>query len=432
MPKKVLGNDPFARVDATGKAQHAATRKGTGRKRRAKTAAADAGKKRQSRRRVKLLEPSWKASIPVTERDTEEKIEERIRLFEKRVGGALYDSDENDEQARDSDDSQSPRSRRRRRIDLASESGADWLEEDLDWDSMAESSDDEEERGMLGQLVENLFLRRLGRSMGRRRLRNRSEDVDEFGKDPVYAERLEPLFEWLYHNYWRIETEGVDNIPKKGKTLLVANHSGLLPFDGIMISEAVRLESNFDRNVRFLVEDDFSSIPFLSPFMTRIGAVWDCEENIERLLDDGQLACVFPEGTKGARKPYDKRYRLQDFGEGEFIRICLRNKATLVPVAVVGAEETYPVIAKCKLIGKPFGLPFFPITPSWPILGPLGLVPLPSKWTIKFGKPVRFGKYGKGAAEKETLVSKLQEDVHETIQDMLDEMLVERKSIWLG
>ena len=431
MPKKVLGNDPFARASTAGKAQGAATRKGTGRKRRAKTATAGAGKKSQSRRRVGLLEPSSMESIPATERDTEEVVEERIRLFEERVGGALYDSDESDEQERDSDASESPKGRRRR-IDLASESGADWLEEDLDWEGMAEFSDEEEERGMLGQLVENLFLRRLGRSMGRRRLRTRSEDVDEFGKDPVYAERLEPLFEWLYQNYWRVEAEGVDNIPQRGKTLLIANHSGLLPFDGIMISEAVRLESDLEREVRFLIDDELSSIPFLSPFMTRIGAVQACEENAERLLDDGQLVCMFPEGPRGARKPYDERYQLQDFGEGEFIRVCMRKKAALVPVAVVGAEETYPVIAKCKLIGKPFGLPFFPITPSWPILGPLGLVPLPSKWTIRFGKPIRFGKYGKGAVEKETLVSKLQEDVRDTIQDMVDEMLAERESIWLG
>jgi len=431
VPKKVLGNDPFARASTTGKTQGAKIKKGTGRKRPAKTAVANAGKKGQSRRRVKLLEPSSKATTPATERDTEEKIEERIRLFEKRVGGALYDSDESDEQERDSDGAQSPRNRRRRRIDLASESGADWLEEDLDWDSMAESSD-EEERGMLGQLVENLFLRKLGRSMGRRRLRTRSEDVDEFGKDPVYAERLEPLFEWLYQNYWRVEAEDIDNIPKRGKTLLVANHSGLLPFDGMMISEAVRLESELERGVRFLFDDELGSIPFLSPFMTRIGAVQACEENAERLLDDGQLVCMFPEGPRGTRKPYDEKYQLQDFGEGEFIRVCMRKKAALVPVAVVGAEETYPVIAKCKLIGKPFGLRFFPITPSWPILGPLGLVPLPSKWTIRFGKPIRFGKYGKEAAEKETLVGKLQEDVRDTIQDMVDEMLAERESIWLG
>ncbi len=263
-------------------------------------------------------------------------------------------------------------------------------------------------------------------------MRNRSEHVDEFGKDPIYSAKLEPLMEWLYQKYWRVQVSGIKNVPDKGKALLVANHSGMLPFDGLMISEAVRLESQLEREVRFLIEDTFITMPFLSPILTRIGAVRASQENAERLLAKDNLVCVFPEGNKGTGKPFKERYRLQRFGRGGFIKLCIRTKAPLVPVAVVGAEETYPIIARLERLAKPIGIPYLAVTPSWPLLGPLGLIPLPSKWKIGFGKPIRFDKYAEADAGNEVLVSKLREDVRERIQKMLDEMLAERKSVWFG
>ncbi|GAB4348033.1 MAG: hypothetical protein Kow0099_30440 [Candidatus Abyssubacteria bacterium] len=285
---------------------------------------------------------------------------------------------------------------------------------------------------LLNRVLEAPLLSRMGKLWGAFQLRNRSEHVDEFGKDPVYSAKVEPLLEWLYQKYWRVEVAGIKNVPDKGRALLVANHSGMLPFDGLMISQAVRLESPLEREVRFLVEDMFITMPFLSPILTRIGAVRASQENAERLLAQDHLVCVFPEGNKGTGKLFKERYRLQRFGRGGFIKLCIRTKTPLVPVAVMGAEEIYPVIARLERLARPLGMPYLAVTPGWPLLGPLGLAPLPSKWKIVFGRPIRFDKYTESDADNEVLVSKLREEVREEIQGMLDEMVAERKSVWFG
>lgn len=270
------------------------------------------------------------------------------------------------------------------------------------------------------------------RQWGRIGMRNRSEEVDEFGLDPTYEERILPLFEFLCKRYFRIETFGIENIPHEGRCLVVANHSGTLPIDGAMLRTALRLEHPAGRALRWLAEDFIFYLPFVGAFMNRIGAVRACQENAERLLKKDTLLAVFPEGLQGIRKLYKDRYQLQRFGRGGFIRLGLRTQTPLVPCAVIGAEEASPMLYRVEYLSKVFGLPYLPITPTFPLLGPLGLIPAPSKWRIYFGDPLHFDGYGPGAADDHVLVGRLSERVRSSIQGMLDAGLRERKSIWFG
>jgi 1-acyl-sn-glycerol-3-phosphate acyltransferase len=259
-----------------------------------------------------------------------------------------------------------------------------------------------------------------------------SEDVDEFGSDPRFAESLEPFFEFLYAVWWRVETTGIERVPESGPGLIVANHSGVLPYDGVMVKLAVRHEHPARRDVRMLALDMFALLPFLAPLLTKSGAVRANPENGERLLGKGELVGVFPEGVKGVGKRYKDRYKLARFGRGGFIRIALRTGSPVIPCAVVGAEEIHPVVAKADWVGRPFGLPYFPITPTFPMLGPLGVVPLPTKWSIDFADPIDLTAYGPEAADDPILVNRLSEDVRTTIQGMIDGRLARRRSVWFG
>jgi 1-acyl-sn-glycerol-3-phosphate acyltransferase len=259
-----------------------------------------------------------------------------------------------------------------------------------------------------------------------------AEEVDEFGFDKVFEERIKPFFDLLYEKYWRVETSGIENIPESGGALIVANHSGTLPFDAAMIKIAISREQHAARELRPLVEDFVYYLPFLSSLIVRFGGVRACQENAERLLNSGQLVAVFPEGIKGVGKYYSERYKLQRFGRGGFIRLALRTGAPVIPVAVVGAEEIYPIVRRVDWFGKLFGFPYFPITPVFPWLGPLGMLPLPSKWSIRFGEPMNFNKYGARGAEDDILVNRLSEEVRSAIQEMIIDQLKNRKSIWFG
>jgi len=259
-----------------------------------------------------------------------------------------------------------------------------------------------------------------------------SEEVDEFGYDPKFAESILPFFELLYTVWWRVEAAGIENVPGTGPALLVANHSGVLPWDGIMINLAVRHEHPERRNCRMLALDMFALLPFLAPLLAQSGAVRANPENAERLLRKGELVGVFPEGVKGVGKRFKDRYKLARFGRGGFIRIALRTGAPIVPCAVVGAEEIHPALGHMNWIGKPLGLPYVPVTPTFPLLGPLGLVPLPSKWSIDMGEPIPMDGYGEDAALDPMLVNRLSEQVRATIQGMIDRRLARRRSVWLG
>jgi len=267
---------------------------------------------------------------------------------------------------------------------------------------------------------------------GRTGLRNRSEEIDDFGLDPEYESKTRRLAEFLYRRYFRSKTEGIGNVPADGRCIIVANHSGTLPLDGMMLRTALRLEHPVSRELRWLAEDFLFYLPFAGVFMNRVGAVRACQENAERLLAKESLVAVFPEGVHGIKKLYRERYRLQRFGRGGYVRLALRMRAPLVPCAIVGAEETNPLLYRLETLASLFGLPYIPITPTFPLLGPLGLVPAPTRWRIRFGEPISLDSYGPEAADDSLLVGRLSDRVRSSIQQMLESSLRERRSVWFG
>jgi 1-acyl-sn-glycerol-3-phosphate acyltransferase len=258
------------------------------------------------------------------------------------------------------------------------------------------------------------------------------EEVDEFGYDPAYERKLLPVFETLYEKYFRVETYGLEQVPAEGRCLLVANHSGTLPLDGLMLRLAVRREHPQHRSVRWLAEDGIFHFPFLGNMTNRVGAVRACQENAERLLENESLVAVFPEGQKGIGKLFRDRYKLQRFGRGGFVKLCLRTRTPIVPVAIVGGEETNPVLARVEYLTKAIGIRYLPITPTFPLLGPAGLLPAPAKWKIFFGDPIDVKGYAPASADDEILVGRLTERVRGAIQAMLERAVSERRSVWFG
>jgi len=259
-----------------------------------------------------------------------------------------------------------------------------------------------------------------------------SEETDDFGHDPRFAETIRPVFEFLYTVWWRVETSGIEHIPATGPALLVANHSGVLPYDGMMVKLALQHNHPARRECRMLALDMFALLPFLAPMLAKNGEIRANPENAERVLRAGELVGVFPEGVKGVGKYFRTRYKLARFGRGGFVRVALRTGAPLIPCAVVGAEEIHPVVAKADWFGRPFGFPYFPITPTFPLLGLLGLVPLPSKWSIDFGDPLPVDRYGPEGADDPILVNRLAEEMRSAIQKMIDGRLARRHSVWFG
>ena len=268
----------------------------------------------------------------------------------------------------------------------------------------------------------------------RARMAGRGLSVDDFGYDPAVARWVEPMVDAAFRYWWRADVLHADRVPVRGPVVLVANHGGvLLPFDALMIAAALRCAHPAGRRVRPLVEDVFYQAPHLGTFLARVGAVRADRANARRLLDGGSAIVVFPEGRQGLGKPYGQRYRLQRFGRGDFVRLCLETEAVLVPVAIIGAEEMYPVIGNVATLGRLLGVPHFPVTPTFPWLGLLGLVPLPTKWVIRFGEPVDLsGLRGTADPDDPALVGRLREEVRQRIQRMVLEGLRRRRSIFFG
>ncbi len=264
----------------------------------------------------------------------------------------------------------------------------------------------------------------------RRRLTGEYE-VDEFGFDPELQDKvlLEP-FRLLYDKWFRVETRGLENIPDTGGALVVANHSGALPLDALMTQIALLDHHPARRRLRMLGADLVFRTPFVGEYARKSGSTLACQQDAQRLLDLGELVGVWPEGFKGVGKPFSERYKLQRFGRGGFVSAALRAKVPIIPTAIVGAEETYPVIGDARTLARMFGLPYVPITPTFPWLGPLGLVPLPSKWIIKFGEPIPTEEFGEAAADDPMLVFNLTDEVRETIQQQLYRLLVQRRSVF--
>jgi 1-acyl-sn-glycerol-3-phosphate acyltransferase len=272
----------------------------------------------------------------------------------------------------------------------------------------------------------------ISRKWGRSALRSRAEEFDDFGLDPSFEQRVKPVVEFLYRSYFRTTAEGVDNVPAEGRCIVVANHSGALPLDGLMLRAALRIDHKAKRDLRWLAEDFVYYLPFAGVFMNRVGAVRACPENAERLLEKESIVGVFPEGVHGIKKLFQERYRLQRFGRGGYIRLCLRMRAPIVPCAIIGAEESSPLLYRLEGLTELLGLPYFPITPTFPFLGPAGLLPAPTKWRMRFGEPINLDNYGPEAADDHVLVGRLSERVRSSIQAMLDSGLRERRSVWFG
>jgi 1-acyl-sn-glycerol-3-phosphate acyltransferase len=252
---------------------------------------------------------------------------------------------------------------------------------------------------------------------------------DDWGFDEEFAEAAMPFMEFLYSTWWRVDVDGVLNVPSHGRALLVGNHAGsLFPWDAFMIGTSILEEHPLPRFARFLVVNWAFELPYVSVAIRKFGGVPASPYNAIRLLEEDELVGVFPEGVKGTGKDFKDRYRLQRFGRGGFVEIALRTGAPIVPVAVVGSEEIYPKLAESGALARLTGAPFFPITPTFPLLGPLGAIPLPSHWRIEFCDPIDVSQYGPDAAEDRALVFEISERVRDTIQQKLYENLVKRGS----
>ena len=271
----------------------------------------------------------------------------------------------------------------------------------------------------------------------RRRLEG-DYDVDDYGFDAELTQLLVlSVLRPVAEKWFRIEVRGIDNIPSDGGALVVSNHSGTLPVDALMTMSTIHERTG--RFIRPLGADLVFRLPVVSSLARKTGATLACNEDAERMLRGGELVGVWPEGFKGIGKPFSERYRLQRFGRGGFVSAALNTGVPIVPLSVVGAEEIYPMIGNLPSLARLLGVPYLPITPTFPWLGPLGMVPLPSKWLMEFGEPIRTDALPAGAAEDPMFVFNVTDQVRETIQQTLYSLLRERESVfganlpdWLG
>jgi 1-acyl-sn-glycerol-3-phosphate acyltransferase len=270
------------------------------------------------------------------------------------------------------------------------------------------------------------------RAMEVRRHHNAGQwSVDDFGFDPEYTEAIMPLARLVYRRYWRVDAIGVRNVPRRGAALLVSNHAGVLPYDGAMIETAL-FEGGVDRHARALIADWFFGMPMLSWLLRRTGQTLGHPDDTHRLLGSGELVLVFPEGIKGTGKLWRERYRLRRFGRGGFAESAIRAGAPIVPISVVGSEELYPNFYDVRLLARITGFPYFPLTPTWPWLGPLGLIPLPSKWRIEFHQPIATDHLPPEAADDPSVVMRLADQVRDVIQEGVVSNLMQRRGAFRG
>ncbi len=255
----------------------------------------------------------------------------------------------------------------------------------------------------------------------------RAADLPDGGLDPTFVDRTAPLLEFLWSRYFRVRLLGIENVPATGAAMLVGNHSGGIPYDGALLLHGVHRDHPSHRRVRPLVANFAFRAGWMANVVARVGGVRASRETALPLLAAGELIAVFPEGLKGVGKLYRERYRMARFGRGGFARLAGEAQVPLLPVAIVGAEEIHPVIAKLTSLAEPLGLPYIPITPTFPWLGPLGLLPVPTKWTIQIGPPIEPPSAGDGAGTVRVV-----ETVRTAIDGMIADLLVQRRSILFG
>jgi 1-acyl-sn-glycerol-3-phosphate acyltransferase len=255
--------------------------------------------------------------------------------------------------------------------------------------------------------------------------------VDDFGFDPEFTETvLLPLARPLYRNWFRVETSGLQHVPSDSGALVVANHSGTIALDAIMTQVALKDDHPAHRNLRMLAANLVFETPVLADLARKAGHTLACHADAERLLAAGEIVGVWPEGFKGVGKPFRERYRLQRFGRGGFVAAAIRTGAPIIPTAIVGAEEIYPMIANASPIARVLGLPYFPVTPTFPALGPLGLIPLPSKWFIHFGMPIPTVDFTPEAADDPMVLFDVTDQVRESIAGSINRLLAMRESVF--
>ena len=255
----------------------------------------------------------------------------------------------------------------------------------------------------------------------------RATELPDGGHDPTFLDRTAPLLEFLWSRYFRVRLLGIENVPDTGPALLVGNHSGGIPYDGALLLHGIHRDHPRHRRVRPLVANFAFRAGWMANVVARIGGVPASRENALPLLASGELVAVFPEGLRGVGKLYRERYRMARFGRGGFVRLAAEAQVPIIPVAIVGAEEIHPVIGKLTRLAEPLGLPYIPITPTFPWLGPLGLLPVPSKWTMQIGTaiapPAPTDKHG---------LLQVAEAVRGAIDTMIADLLIQRRSILFG
>ncbi|HLX46922.1 MAG TPA: lysophospholipid acyltransferase family protein [Streptosporangiaceae bacterium] len=249
--------------------------------------------------------------------------------------------------------------------------------------------------------------------------------IDEFGFDPdLNASVLMPIARVLYRDWFRVKMRGLENVPGSDAALLVANHAGVLPFDMIMVQAGLFYEHPQHRNLRLLGADLVYELPILAQLARKSGHTLACPPEAAKLLAAGELVGVCPEGFKGTGKPFSERYKLRRFGRGGFAVSAISAGVPIIPCAIVGAEEIYPMIGNARGLARLLGLPYFPLTPLFPWFGFLGMIPLPSDWIIQFGEPIPTDNYSD--PDDTRAVAELATQVRDTVQQMLNTLVAER------
>jgi 1-acyl-sn-glycerol-3-phosphate acyltransferase len=253
--------------------------------------------------------------------------------------------------------------------------------------------------------------------------------LPDHGHDPRFLEETAPILDFLYSRYFRVRLLGIEHVPASGGALLVANHSGGIPYDGAMLIYGIFREHPLHRRVRALIANFAFRRGWMAGVVSRIGGVPAAPAAARALLASGELVGVFPEGLRGVGKLFRERYRLERFGRGGFARLAREAGVPMLPVAIVGAEEIHPVVAKVTALAGPLGIPYIPITPTFPLLGPLGLLPVPTKWTIQIGEPVLPGPERR---QDTAAIAESAELVRSRIDGMISDLLTQRRSILFG
>jgi len=253
---------------------------------------------------------------------------------------------------------------------------------------------------------------------------------DPFGLEIESAMLAFAVARFVYKNWFRVESRGVENVPLKGPTLITPNHSGVLPFDGAMIAVDLALKLDTPRVTRAVVDNFAGFLPFVNTLFYRWGQIIGARRNFEELLRQGELVLVFPEGHKGTGKSYKERYRLKRFNVG-FMELSLLNKTPIVPSAVIGAEEQYPHMLDLKPLARALNFPYMPVTPLMLVLGPLGALPLPTKYTIYYGEPFHFYRdYPPETVKDPETIYALVDKVKTSVQELIDRGLREREGVF--